>query len=115
MAANERERIERLQNKMAEAKLDALVCRLPENVVYLTDYWPHHGFSFAVLPREGKPLLFVPEVEVDYTKSEWADVATFGWGLLKDGDLYENYKRLLSGAVVKLGVAGKESGRGANL
>ncbi len=110
MAANERERIERLQHKMAEAKLDALVCRLPENVVYLTDYWPHHGFSFAVLPREGKPLLFVPEVEADYTKSEWADVATFGWGLLKDGDLYENYKRLLSGAVAKLGLQGKKVG-----
>ncbi len=110
MAANERERIERLQHKMAEAKLDALVCRLPENVVYLTDYWPHHGFSFSVLPRQGKPLLFVPEVEIEYTKPEWADVATFGWGLLKDGDLYENYKRLLSGAVAQLELKGKKVG-----
>jgi Xaa-Pro dipeptidase len=110
MAANERERIARLQKKMAEAQLDALVCRLPENVVYLTDYWPHHGFSFAVLPREGKPLLFVPEVEVEYTKPEWADVSTFGWGLLKDGDLYENYKRLLSGAAARLGLKGKKVG-----
>ena len=42
-----------LQKKMAEEDLAALVCRLPENVVYLTDYWPHHGFSVAVLPREG--------------------------------------------------------------
>jgi Xaa-Pro aminopeptidase len=110
MAANERERIERLQKKMVEAELDALVCRLPENVVYLTDYWPHHGFSFAILPREGKPLLFVPEVEVEYTKPEWADVSTFGWGLLKDGDLYENYKRLLSSAAAQLGLKGKKVG-----
>ncbi len=110
MADNERERIERLQKKMAAEGLDALVCRLSENVVYLTDYWPHHGFSVAVLPREGNPLLFVPEVEVDYTKPEWADVTTFGWGLLKDGDLYENYKRLLSGAIAKLGLRGKKVG-----
>ncbi len=110
MADNERERIERLQKKMTAEGLDALVCRLSENVVYLTDYWPHHGFSVAVLPREGKPLLFVPEVEVEYTKPEWADVTTFGWGLLKDGDLYENYKRLLSDAMTKLGLKGKKVG-----
>jgi Xaa-Pro aminopeptidase len=95
---------------MAEGGLDALVCRLPENVVYLTDYWPHHGFSVAVLPCEGKPLLFVPEVEAGYTKPEWANVATFGWGLLKDGDLYQNYRQLLSGATDKLGLRGRKVG-----
>jgi Xaa-Pro dipeptidase len=110
MADYERERVERLQKKMAEEGLDALVCRLPENVVYITDYWPHHGFSVAVLPREGKPLLFAPEVEIEYTKPQWADVTAFGWGLLKDGDLYENYKRLLSDAVSKLGLKGKKVG-----
>ncbi len=110
MADSERARIERLQTKMAEEGLDALVCRLSENVVYLTDYWPHHGFSVVMLPREGKPLLFAPEVEVEYTKPEWAEVTAFGWGLLKDGDLYENYKRLLSAAVNRLGLKGKKVG-----
>ncbi len=110
MADSERARIERLQTKMAEEGLDALVCRLSENVVYLTDYWPHHGFSVVLLPREGKPLLFAPEVEVEYTKPEWAEVTAFGWGLLKDGDLYENYKRLLSAAVNRLGLKGKKVG-----
>ena len=110
MAENERARIERLQAKMSEEGLDALICRLPENVVYLTDYWPHHGFSVAVLPRDGKPLLFAPEVEIEYTKPEWADVTAFGWGLLKDGDLYANYRRLLSAAIKQLGLQGKKVG-----
>jgi Xaa-Pro dipeptidase len=110
MAENERARIERLQEKMAQEGLDALVCRLSENVVYLTDYWPHHGFSVALLPRSGKALLFVPEVEVGYTKPEWADVTTFGWGLLKDGDLYENYERLLSAALAQFDLKGKKVG-----
>ncbi len=110
MAENPRARIERLQHKMALEGLDALVCRLPENVVYLTDYWPHHGFSFALLPREGKPLLCLPEVEEAYAKADWADLALFGWGLLKDDDLYENYRRLLSGAIQKLGLVGKTVG-----
>lgn len=103
-------RLERLQKRMVDENLAALVCRLPENVVYLTDYWPHHGFSVAVLPREGKPMLFLPEVEQEYADPDWADITPFGWGLLKDGDLYENYRRLLKMASQKLNLAGKRIG-----
>ena len=110
MPGTERERVERLQQKMAEEKLDLLVCRLPENVVYLTDYWPHHGFSVAALPREGKPVLLLPEVETEYSKADWAEVVPFGWGLLKDGDLYDNYKRLLSEVRDRFGISGKRVG-----
>jgi len=89
---------------MKTAGLDALICRLPENVVYLTDYWPHHGFSVAVLPKDANPLLFVPEIETEYADADWAAVIPFGWGLLKDGDLYENYRRLLGEAHARLGL-----------
>ena len=106
----DRVRLERLQRRMADENLAALVCHLPENVVYLTDYWPHHGFSVAILPQEGKPMLFLPEVELDYSSPEWADILPFGWGLLKDGDLYQNYQRLLSLASQKLGLKGKRIG-----
>ncbi len=34
----------------------------------------------------------------------------FGWGLLKDGDLYENYRRLLGQAHAKLGLKGASVG-----
>lgn len=110
MTKIDNERLKRIQNRMAEEDLAALVCRLPENVVYLTDYWPHHGFSVAVLPREGKPMLFMPEVEQDYSDSQWTDTTPFGWGLLKDGDLYQNYQRLLAMASQKLGLKGKRVG-----
>jgi len=103
-------RLETLQKKMAEAGLAALVCRLPENVVYLSEYWPVHGFSFVVYPQKGKAMLFVPEAEEELTNPDWADVTTFGWGLLKDGDLYENYRRLLTEAAEKLGLKGKKVG-----
>jgi Xaa-Pro dipeptidase len=102
------ERLQTLQEKMKKENLAALVCRLPENVVYLTEYWPHHGFSFVVFPQTGKAKLFVPEVEAEYTSQDWADVTTFGWGLLKDGDLYENFGRLLTGACNELGLQGKK-------
>ena len=110
MAGVDTLRLERLQERMSQAGLQVLVCRLPENVVYLTDYWPHHGFSVAVLPQEGKPLLFLPEIEEEYADPDWAEVTPFGWGLLKDGDLYENYRRLLSQVHTQLGLKGAQVG-----
>lgn len=101
----DRFRLERLRQQMAEAKVDALICRLPENVVYLTDYWPHHGFSVAILAEGHQPLLLVPEVEQEYTADDWADVIAFGWGLLKDADLYQNYQALLDQARDRLRLA----------
>jgi len=108
MAQIDTERLQTLQQKMKEENLAALICKLPENVVYLSEYWPHHGFSFVVFPQTGKAKLFVPEVEEEYTSKDWADVTTFGWGLLKDGDLYENYSRLLTAVNKELGLDGKK-------
>jgi Xaa-Pro aminopeptidase len=95
---------------MVSARLDALICRLPENVVYLTDYWPHHAFSVVVFTKSGESLLYLPEVEVEYADPAWARVETFGWGLLKDGDLYASYRRLLTQARQTLGLRGARVG-----
>lgn len=105
MAGNETQRVERLQELMKEQGLKALVCRLPENVVYISEYWPHHGISVVVLPDEGKPTLFIPEVEQAWGNSDWAEVVPFGWALLKDPALYDSYKKLLREISGKLGLA----------
>jgi Xaa-Pro dipeptidase len=110
MTTNDRWRQDRLREHMAAAGIDALVCRLPENVMYMTDYWPHHGFSVVVFPKDGEPLLYAPEVEEPYAKDAWAEVSLFGWGLLKDGDLYENYRHWLSGVINRLGLKGATVG-----
>jgi Xaa-Pro dipeptidase len=96
MSDNERLRVRRLQELMVEAGVDCLVCRLPENVVYITEYWPHHGISIAVLPQEGLPTLFIPEVEAEWGNPKWAEIVPFGWALLKDQDLYTSYRTNLS-------------------
>ncbi len=79
-------RLERMRREMGEAGFDALVSCLPENVLYLTNYWPHHGLAMAIFPRAGEPVLLLPEVEAEYADRSWADVRPFGWGLLKDQD-----------------------------
>ncbi len=104
MPEYETQRVRRLQELMVAAKVDCLVCRLPENVVYITEYWPVHGISVAVLPQEGKPTLFIPEVEAEWGNPDWADIVPFGWALLKDQDLYTSYRQLLSEIRQTLGI-----------
>ncbi|HEX9674431.1 MAG TPA: Xaa-Pro peptidase family protein [Anaerolineales bacterium] len=95
MSKVDKPRRRRLQEQMEQAGIEALICKLPENVVYLTNYWPHHGFSVAAFTRDGRCRLHLPEVEADYGDPDWAEITTFGWGLLKDGDLYQSYAHIL--------------------
>ncbi len=97
-------RRERLLTLMRAEGYDALICRLPEHVVYLTNYWPHHGFSVALITRDGYVGLLVPEIEQEYTDSAWAEVIPFKWGLLGDPDLYVSYREHLSGLRDRLGL-----------
>lgn len=88
-------RLERVRTKMAEAGLDLLICVLPENVLYLTNFWPIHGLAGAILPKEGDPTLFVPEVETENADRSWARIVPFGWGRLGDKNQYVTLKELL--------------------
>ena len=77
----------RVKEALAQAGLDALICRLAENVLFLTGYWPRNGFSFVVFPRDGDPILIVPEGERHWAEpSGLRDIRTFGWGQIKDTD-----------------------------
>src|SRR5947209_4992164 len=58
-------KLERVRRAMADADLDALVVRAPDNVLYLTNYWPMKGYDVAVLPREGEPTLIALEPQRD--------------------------------------------------
>ena len=55
MSEKDRLRVQRLQELMIQADVQALICRLPENVVYISDYWPVHGISVVVLAQGGLP------------------------------------------------------------
>jgi len=74
----DRERGTRVQAALAAAGLDALVCRLPENLVLLAGYWPVIGRSAVVVPREGDPVLVAPSLEQEaLRRTTIADVRTF--------------------------------------
>ncbi len=72
------ERVARLRKIMAEEKIDVLLLRLPENVLYATGYWPVIGASLAVFPANGDATLIMPFSELDYAAAGWvADQRTF--------------------------------------
>lgn len=69
----DRQRVERARQMMIEDGIDILLCRLPENVLYLTGYWPVIGASLAVFPANGEPTLILPYSELDYAADGWVD------------------------------------------
>jgi Xaa-Pro dipeptidase len=72
------ERIRRLQTALREFKLDALVLRLPENIVMSFGVWPMNGFSYAVFTAEAGPVaLIAPSCEDEEMDGCWAGKPKF--------------------------------------
>jgi Xaa-Pro aminopeptidase len=69
----------RVRTLMADQELDALVVRAPDNVLYLTNFWPMKGYDAVVFPREGEPSLICLEASADdAARTAWtADVRFF--------------------------------------
>ena len=72
-------KLERVRALMAEQELDALVVRAPDNVLYLTNYWPIKGYDVAVFPREREPTLIAVEPQrEDAARTAWTgDIRLF--------------------------------------
>ena len=72
-------KLDRVRALMAEQDLDALVVRAPDNVLYLTNFWPMKGYDAVVFPREGEPVLICLEPsEDDAARTAWTqDVRLF--------------------------------------
>ena len=72
-------KLERVRALMAEEDLDVLVVRAPDDILYLTNFWPMKGYDVAVFPREGDPTLICLEAsEEDAARTAWTgDVRLF--------------------------------------
>ncbi|MER3487734.1 MAG: hypothetical protein C4307_02865, partial [Chloroflexota bacterium] len=72
-------KLARVRALMAERDLDALVVRAPDNVLYLTNFWPMKGYDLAVFPRQGEPTLVCLEPsQADAERVAWTrDIRLF--------------------------------------
>ena len=107
------ERLKRVREAMEAAELDALVCRLPENVLLLSGHWPLIGWSYLFFPVAGKPLCIVPHCDEREAHEElWeADCVSFPFGVLAGGNPYEDIagflkERVAGGSYKRIGFEG---------
>jgi Xaa-Pro aminopeptidase len=78
-------RLDRVRALMAQADLDALVVRAPDNVLYLTNFWGMKGYDACVFPREGEPVLITIEAsEEDAERTAWTSDVRFVQGYAPD-------------------------------
>ena len=72
-------KLERVRTLMAAEGVDTLVARSPDNVCYLTNYWPKKGYDVAIVPLHGDPTLLVMEPQYEEAqRTAWtADVRPF--------------------------------------
>jgi len=108
----DQERAERLQAGLQEANFDALVVRLPENVLFLTGYWPMSGMSWVLLARGEEPVVLAPVGE-----EEWVERAVdphnatyYGWGGVSDRPPDVQVQGLLTELKRRFGLQGKRVG-----
>jgi Xaa-Pro dipeptidase len=67
-------KLDRVRALMVDHDLDALVARAPDNVVYLSNYWPMKGYDLVVFPREGDPTLIAMEPQAaEAARTAWTD------------------------------------------
>ena len=67
------ERVMRLRRIMVEARIDYLILRLPENILYATGYWPLFGASFAVVGLEWDGVIFFMDGEQPFVVHSWVE------------------------------------------
>lgn len=81
-------RVDRIKTSLAEAGLDALILRLPENIVMSCGCWPMNGFSYAVVTAgQGPAALIAPSCEDEEMSRCWAkEVRYFPWPRLNMPD-----------------------------
>ncbi len=84
---------------MANAKFDALVLCLPENVLLLSGFWPMIGASVLIFPLERKPTCLVPHCyEAEFGSSAWeVEPIHFRYGVLDAEPSSDALRRALQG------------------
>jgi len=99
-------RIARIRRSMERLNVEVLLCKLPENVLYLSGYWPVMGLSLLILPLEGEPTLIIPKAEEEFAREGWVrDVRTYETEKLDEvWDPHKHILRVLKELPVPKGV-----------
>lgn len=88
---------------MKQEGLDCLICRLPENVVFLSGYWPLTGRTFLLFPRNGTPVCILPSIHEKEAAAElWqGEVISIPFGRLTSGDFFDQVRQSMKSVLTQ--------------
>lgn len=91
-------RTEEIRKVLIREELDALAVRIPENVLFLSGYWPMIGMSLLVFPAEERPVCVIPDCYREESTVElWeAQPEFYNYGLAASPDPFSAMARILS-------------------
>ena len=84
----------RIRRVLSERNIDALLCKIPENVLFLSEYWPNTGDSAILYPLNSKPVLVVPKSDLPYVCDEWVE-EIMDYKLVLDEDPNEKIAKII--------------------
>ena len=98
------ERVSRVREAMRREKLGLLVCRMPENVLFLSGHWPLAGVTVLLFPADGDPVCILPQTEEREARQDLGDfqLKPYPYGTLTSGDPDASLHRLLSEQAARL-------------
>lgn len=71
---SERVRFDVLNSMLLDSNIDVLVCRLPDNILFLTGTWPNAGLCWVLYrSRDGKCIIVNPGDETETMENSWID------------------------------------------
>ena len=71
LAREDKDKTSRLRKRMESEGLEAAIFRLPENVVYVSGYWPFYGLCYVFFPLDGEPSIITIADEEPHVKKGW--------------------------------------------
>lgn len=79
LATEDREKTAKLRKAMENQQLEAAIFRLPEDVVYVSGYWPFYGLCYIFFPLDGEPSIVTIADEESHVEKSWiSDVHLLG-------------------------------------
>ena len=104
-------RVERNRQLMAAHGLDGCICRLPENVLFFSGWWPLTGTSWVIYTADGDSRLIVPAAEAGEAQADGIEqFAGYEWAHLGAGDPAAQIQAHLTSLAGALGLAGSRIG-----
>lgn len=104
-----------IRDAMRASSIGALLAWRSEELVMLTGYLPHWGLSFCLYPLDGRPVLYVPELEPRDGLPVSVVVKTFPWGAPGESDPWGQLSRLIKQDVGQRVVAMRHASAGGAL